>query len=96
MTRLSLGKWTVQSNVPEKEPTAAPAPTEENVHPLQTVGEKEPLKSSEPIAGTSQNSVFIKTELPDYLEDVTFIDDDDDVVDLSESEDDDDVIFICD
>lgn len=133
LTRLSLGKWVVQSNIPEKEPEATAASAPENVHQNKTVQSnqvsgKEPeeassaanqtkeqnyamsaqtskpsMTSSEPKAGTSQNvteSVFIKTELPDYLEDVTFIDDEDDIVDLSESDDDDDddddVVFICD
>lgn len=64
----------------------------------------------EPQAGSSQNVyefVFIKTEHPDYLEEVTFIDennaidededdDGDDIIDLTECEDEDDVIYICD
>lgn len=58
----------------------------------------QPLLHSEPQAGSSQNvneSVFIKTEQPDYLEDVTIIDDedDDDIIDLSSS-DDDEIIYI--
>lgn len=158
--RLSHGKWTVQTNVPEEEPKAAEAaaPARENVHEQSAVQsnhvpkekpeaeataasaqqsavqsnnvpKEKPeevlaapqvndssqiskpnaqsavqLMPSEPQAGSSQNvyeSVFIKTEHPDYLEEVTIIDedeydDDDDIVDLTESEDEDDVIFISD
>lgn len=140
LTRLSQAKWTVQINVPEKEPEAASVtPVQENAHQQcavqsNNVPEKEPkqapaapiqpnvhvnesaqtskpsvqstvqpLMPTEPKAGSAQivnkESVFIKTELPDYWEDITIIhdsdDDDADTVDLCSS-DDEDIIHICD